>query len=121
VAVLMKPVAARASAGQKFTFTSPVMTVTFDQVRLLADVTPTVAVRGNGYTVTAALPWAVLGVQPRPELKLRGDVGFILSDPSGIFNTARVYWSNKHTNLVNDQPGEAVIKPQGFAEFVLAK
>ena len=121
VAVLMKPVAAGASAGQKFTFTSPVMTVTFDQVRLLADVTPTVAVRGNGYTVTAALPWAVLGVQPRPELRLRGDVGFILSDPSGIFNTARVYWSNKHTNLVNDQPGEAVIKPQGFAEFVLAK
>ena len=97
------------------------MTVTFDQVKLLTDVTPTVAVRGNNYTVTAALPWAILGVQPQPELKLRGDVGFILSDPSGTFNTARVYWSNKNTGLVMDQPGEAMINPQGFGEFVLGK
>ena len=121
VAVLMKPIAPGAPAGEKHNFTSPVMTVTFDQVKLLTDVTPTVAVRGNSYTVTAALPWAIFGVQPQPELKLRGDVGFILSDPAGTHNTARVYWSNKHTNLVNDQPGEAVINPQGFGEFVLAK
>ena len=121
VAVLMKPIAPGAPAGEKHNFTSPVMTVTFDQVKHLTDVTPTVALRGNSYTVTAALPWAILGVQPKPEVKLRGDVGFILSDPAGTYNTARVYWSNKHTNLVNDQPGEAVINPQGFGEFVLAK
>ena len=121
VAMLMKPVAPGAPAADKFNFTSPVMTLTFDQVKLLTDVTPAVTVRGDGYTVTAALPWAVLGVQPTPELKLRGDLGFILSDPSGTVNTARVYWSNKHTNLVNDQPGEALINPQGFGEFVLGK
>ena len=120
-AVLMKPVAPGAPAGDKFNFTSPVMTVTFDQVKLLADVTPNVAVRGDGYTVTAALPWALLGVQPKPEIKLRGDAGFILSDPTGTINAARVYWSNKNTGLVMDQPGEAIINPQAFGEFILGK
>jgi sugar lactone lactonase YvrE len=121
VAVLLKPVAPGAPAADKFTFSSPVMTVAFDQVKLLADVVPEVAVRGDGYTVTAKVPWALLGVQPTPELKLRGDAGFILSDPSGVFNTARVYWSNKHANLVSDQPSEALITPQGFGEFILGK
>lgn len=121
VAVLMKQVAPGAPAADKFNFTSPVMTVTFDQVKLLSDVTPTVALRGNGYTVTAAVPWAVLGVEPKAEKKLRGDAGFILSDPAGAINVARVYWSNKSTNLVNDQPNEAIIQPQGFGEFTLGK
>lgn len=121
VAVLLKPVAPGAPVGEKHNFTSPVMTVTFDQVKLLADVTPQVAVRGNGYTVTATLPWAVLGVTPQAGMKLRGDAGFILSDASGTINAARVYWSNKSTGLVNDQPGEAILQPQGFGEFVLGK
>ena len=70
MAVLLKPVAPVAPAADKFNFTSPVMTVTFDQVKLLTEVTPSVAVRGNGYTVTAALPWALLGVAPKAELML---------------------------------------------------
>ena len=120
VAVLMKPVAPGAPAAERYNFTSPVMTVTFDQVRLLAEVAPEVAIRGNGYTVTAALPWSVLGVTPQAGLKLRGDAGLILSDPSGTIDAARVYWSNKSTGLVNDQPGEAILHPQGFGEFILA-
>jgi hypothetical protein len=48
-------------------------------------------------------------------------MGFILSDPAGTINTARVYWSNKSTGLVNDQPNEALIQPQGFGEFILGK
>ena len=71
--------------------------------------------------VTAALPWSMLGVTPTAGLKLRGDAGFILSDPSGTINAARVYWANKATGLVNDQPSEALIHPQGFGEFVLGK
>ncbi len=121
IAVLMKPVAPGAPAADKHNFTSPVMTVTFDQVKLLTEVAPTVAARDAGYTVTATLPWAILGVEPKAETKLRGDAGFILSDPSGTVNTARVYWSNKNTGLVMDQPGEALLNPQGFGEFILGK
>ena len=121
VAVLMKQVAPGGPASERFTYSSPVMSVTFDQVKLLTDVMPSVAVRGNGYTVTAALPWSVLGVEPGADLTLRGDAGFILSDPAGTINTARVYWSNKSTGLVMDQPGEALINPRGFGEMVLGK
>jgi hypothetical protein len=121
VAVLLKPVAPNAVAGDRFNFSSPVMTVAFDQVKLLADVVPEVAVRSDGYRVTAKLPWATLGVDYAADLKLRGDAGFILSDPSGVSNAARVYWSNQHANLVSDQPSEALITPQGFGEFILGK
>ena len=62
-----------------------------------------------------------LGVDPKAELRLRGDASFILSDPTGTINTARVYWSNKNTGLVMDQPGEAITTPQGFGDFLLAK
>jgi hypothetical protein len=121
VAVLMKPVMPGAPEEEKYTFSSPVMSVTFDQVKLLSDVVPTVAVRGSGYILTAKVPWSVLGVAPKAELKLRGDVGFILSDPSGTINTARVYWSNRNTNLVNDQPSESLVHPQAFGDFILGK
>ena len=45
----------------------------------------------------------------------------VFSDPIGTINTARVYWSNKNTGLVMDQPGEAIITPQGFGELRLAR
>jgi hypothetical protein len=51
------------------------------------------------------------------DLKLRGDVGFILSEPSGTFNAARVYLSIKNTGLVMDQPGEAITTRRGSATF----
>jgi hypothetical protein len=53
---------------------------------------------------------------PAAGAKMAGDVGFILSDADGNINVARVYRANKSTNLVNDQPGEAKIVPNGFAE-----
>ena len=63
------------------------------------------------------VPWSELGMSaPASGAKLSGDVGFILSDPDGMINVARVYRANKSTNLVNDQPGEAKINPQGFCE-----
>jgi hypothetical protein len=61
--------------------------------------------------------WGALGMAaPSSGAKMSGDVGFILSDSDGNINVARVYRANKSTNLVNDQPGEAKIVPNGFAE-----
>ncbi len=37
----------------------------------------------------------------------------------GETNTARVYCSNKNTNLVNDVPGEADLYPNFWTEFIL--
>ncbi|MGI6496189.1 MAG: hypothetical protein ACOX5G_08895 [Kiritimatiellia bacterium] len=117
--VLMKQRAEGAPAGQAFNYTSPVMTVRFDSVTLLADVEPEVKVGDDRVTVTVAVPWTALGmVAPAAGSTLSGDVGFILSDSSGTFNTARVYRANKATGLVNDQPSEASIRPQLFSDVV---
>ena len=73
----------------------------------------------DSFRVTLAVPWALLGMEaPAPGTTLRGDVGVILSDAAGTVNAARVYRSNRHTNLVNDQPGEAVLQPAGWSEVV---
>ena len=42
---------------------------------------------------------------------MRGDLGFISSDEAGTINSARTYWANKDTNLVNDLPQEAWLYP----------
>jgi hypothetical protein len=47
-AVLLKPVAPGAPVSYRHSFSSPVMTVAFEQVRLLSEVVPEVVVRPNG-------------------------------------------------------------------------
>ncbi len=69
------------------------------------------------YRVAAAIPLAAIGLVPTPGMKLRGDVGFISSDAQGLSNTARTYWANPNTNLVNDEPSEAWLYPDTWGEF----
>lgn len=111
-AVLMRQLDPDAPEAERARYHSPVMDVSFDKVVALADAKIDVAVEpGLGYTVEAVLPWASLGMAPEAGRAIRGDVGFILSDDAGTINTARIYWSNSATNLVNDLPGEAKLEP----------
>ena len=74
--------------------------------------------KGSGqYTVDAVMPLSAIGLKPKKGLKLRGDIGFISSDPTGKINSARTYWSNKDTNLVSDLPQESWFYPQSWGEF----
>lgn len=66
--------------------------------------------------MATAPPGRIPGI-PRPENE---QVLRIRSDTAGISNTARACWSNKQSNLVNDQPGEAELNPKGFGRFALA-
>ncbi len=114
--VLMRPRLKGATDG--FKYTSPVQTLPFDSVSCLA-LEPDVQIRDNNVTVTLSVPWTMLGmVTPAVGTELSGDVGFILSNNAGTENAARIYRSNKSTNLVNDQPGEAALKPQGFSGVI---
>ena len=116
VAVLMRPRLQGATDG--FKYTSPVQALPFDSVSCLS-VKPEVQVRENNVTVTLAVPWSMLGMtMPASGTELSGDVGFILSNNAGTENAARIYRANKNTNLVNDQPGEAALKPQGFSGVI---
>ena len=116
--VLMRPRLPSAPATERFSFTSPVQTVVFDSVTRLA-VEPAVEVAGDSVRVTLSVPWTLLGMEaPAHNATLRGDVGFILADGQGTVNAARVYRSNRHTGLVNDQPGEAILQPAGWSDVV---
>jgi len=117
VAVVMKPKDKAAPAGAKKSYTSPVGTKTFERLQVMAAAQVVVKTRAGGYVVEAAVPLADLGLKLAPGVKMRGDLGFISSDAAGRINTARTYWSNKQTNLVNDEPSEAWLYPNMWGEL----
>ncbi|NQT51724.1 hypothetical protein HQ576_06730 [bacterium] len=119
VAVLMKPIDKTAPADAKVAYTSPVGTKAFDRVARLADAKVSGRTGDRWYTVEAAIPWSALGVVPEAGMTLRGDVGVISSDADGRTNTARTYWANPATNLVNDEPLEAWLYPHTWGQWTL--
>ena len=87
-------------------FSSPWRTITLDCVTDVSGKIELGAADGN-YEI--AVPLALLGLEPRPGLEIRGDVG-ILRGQGGV-TTQRVYWSNKATAIVADVPSEAELRP----------
>jgi len=111
-------------------FSSPWRTIYFDRVTRAVPIrAATVTERpvrrgeplphGRGSDVEAAIPWRVLGFQPQPGLKLRGDFGVLCADSGGTATIARHYWSSQATGLVNDVPGEADLTPSLWGELQL--
>lgn len=115
--VLMAPVDPAAPADQRVRFSSPVGIKVFDRVLVLPDAIIKVKIEGGRYVVAAAVPLHQLRLVPRPGLVLRGDLGFISSDAAGQIDTARTYWSNPASNLVNDLPLEAWLYPDTWSEL----
>ena len=96
-------------------FSSPVSTVSFDEVR---DVSAQVQLAGSDGNYEFSIPLSVLGLNPRVGETLSGDIGILRGD--GFETTSRTYWSNKATSIVADLPSEAQLTPQlwGKLEFV---
>jgi sugar lactone lactonase YvrE len=99
-------------AGDPVPFTS-FRTVTMAEVVKVPDV-ELAGAQGN---FELAVPLAALGLQPKPGLRLRGDIGILRGN--GGLTAQRLYWQNKATGLVSDVPGEAELTPQlwGWWEF----
>jgi hypothetical protein len=117
VVVLLAPSDKTAPAGASKSYTSPVGTKQFDRVEVIEAARVTAITEADRYRVEAAIPLAALGITPQAGLALRGDLGFISSDATGLINTARTYWSNPHTNLVNDEPLEAWLYPSTWGQL----
>ena len=116
--VLMRPKKAGAASEEAYTYSSPVQSAPFDSVVRL-DVQPDIRVRERDVRVQLSIAWSDLGLEaPASGAAWRGDVGLIVSDAAGTVDIARVYRANKHTNLVNDQPGEALLQPVGWSGVV---
>jgi hypothetical protein len=119
IAVLNQKVAPNAAPNEKFDFSSPWRTITFDRVVTLKDVSMASGPINGGIFVEAAIPWSTLGVTPRSGLTLKADVGALFGDTGGTMTNARHYWSNKATGLVNDVPGEADLSPNLWGTWTL--
>ena len=76
-------------------------------------------VEDRGYVVQAAIPWTVIGVQPRKGLVLRADFGATHGDPGGTRTRLRTYWNNQHTGLVDDAVFELQMEPCNWGEIDL--
>jgi hypothetical protein len=117
-AVLMMPVDPTAPKELGKNYTTG-WTKHFDRVEILSNAKVAVKVEAKRYFVDASIPLANLGLTLKPGTTLRGDVGFISSDAMGINNTARTYWANQATNLVNDEPLEAWLYPNSWGEITV--
>jgi sugar lactone lactonase YvrE len=117
VVVRMAPVDKTAPAELHVRFQSPVGPKAFDRVEVLGEARVAVKVDERAYTVEAAIPLAAIGLTPQSGAAVLGDAGFISSDAAGMINTARTYWANSATNLVNDLPLESWLSPASWGAF----
>jgi hypothetical protein len=101
--------------------TKPVqMMLTYiDDVRKLPEATPVIRRQADGYTLTAVIPLASLGLGTLPR-ELRGDVGIIYGDATGRNRDQRLYHFNKHTDMVSDLTTEAKLNPDKWGLIVTA-
>ena len=106
------------AAEQRVHFTSPVGETWVDQIKQLTDAQVGFSTDGNGYEVTAAIPWADLGVDaPKLGSHIKGDMGILQSDQNGVQTVGRLYWSGKSQTVTADLPSEARLAPPLWGEF----
>ena len=113
-AVLYRPVAP-GTKTEKVAFSSPWRTINFDSVEDISDKVQLVTDGKGNYEIS--VPLDVLGLVPKPGMRIKGDIGVLRGD--GTQTVARTYWSNKSTSIVSDVPSEAELTPGvwGIWEF----
>jgi len=114
-ALVYRPVAPGTPAEQRVPFSSPSRTFVFDKVE---DVSARVKLATDGKgNFEVSVPLSVLGLEPKPGAKIRGDIGVLRGN--GVQTLSRNYWSNKATGIVSDIPSEAELVPSlwGIWEF----
>ena len=118
-AVLYRPVAEQ--KHPKIFGSGVVKEYRVDSVEVLESARITVAKRGGGYVVEAAIPLAALGLKPADGLNLRGDFGATFGDPAGQRTRLRSYWSNQHTGITDDAVFELMLEPKNWGELLFKK
>ena len=102
-------------------FSSPWRTEWIDRVASIPEAKIEITRAGQSYCLEAAVPLAVIHLDPHRLATTTGDVGRVLSDQTGSAAAARVYWANKNTNIMSDLPSEAALQPNMWGMFVFQK
>ena len=102
-------------------FASPVSSVTLDYVAPLPEVKAALAPAAGGYAAELAIPWSVLGIEPKAGLELPFDVQVILSDAGGSVNAFNAWWHSRSAEsaCTVDLPTEAKLYPAHWGKLVL--
>ncbi len=111
-AMLYRAVVPGTLDSAKIPFSSPWRTITFDQV---ADISSQVRFAEKDGNFEFSVPLTVLGINPKPGLRLKGDIGVLRGN--AVQTTARVYWGNKATSITSDVPSEAFLAPGLWGNF----
>jgi hypothetical protein len=104
-AVLMEQFHA-GGAVAPFTYESPIGRVVFDRVE---EVNRSVRLAQANGVYEAAIPLALLGLDPATTVQTQGDLGVRLGN--GSDTQARFYWHNKTQTTTSDLPSEARLEP----------
>jgi len=91
----------------KVPFTAPWHGITMDRVDDVSDQVELASDGSGNYEI--AVPLSVLGLDPKPGMSIKGDIGILRGD--GKQTIQRVYWTNKATAIVSDVPSEAELTP----------
>lgn len=111
LSVLYQPVARGAGKDEGWrTFTQAAGETLFDRVVRLQGVEVARVGEGETWTAEAAIPLVMLGLQPKPGLRLRFDWGVITS-ADGFQPKSRIYWSNKTATGTSDESVESRLEP----------
>ncbi|HEY8665385.1 MAG TPA: hypothetical protein VIL86_01910 [Tepidisphaeraceae bacterium] len=92
--------------GQAVIYRSPVREFRAPVVEKL-ELSPQIGRGTDWYTVELAIPWKMLGIEPKPGLRIPAELGVMRSDPTGTKTASRAYWNNDKAAVVSDVPTEA--------------
>jgi hypothetical protein len=106
-AILYRPVAQK---GQGGTFHSSWRELTFGAIEDVGERLQLASVKGE---YELSLPLAALGIQPKPGMELRGDVGVVIpvEDWREAKYMHRVFWHDTSVRHIADVVGEAMLRP----------
>ncbi len=94
-------------------FTSPVKTITLDQVQDVSDQVQLTSANGD---YAFSIPLATLTLKPQAGQKIKADMGILRGN--GVQTVQRVYWNNKATSITSDVPSEAELTPQLWGDWI---
>ncbi len=110
VAVVYRP---NSTVAKPYAFASPVSTFVMAYVSPLPEVKVAFTLIEEGYAAGVAIPWKVLGYQPKDGFEFPFDAQVIFSDPSGTKNVATAWWRSLGNGpaCTVDLPTEAHLYP----------
>lgn len=107
--------------GKPFVFKSPTGTESFDRIEILNNVALDYRPTPSGFTAQVTVPLSVLGLGPKPGMRLRLDLGYLFGNEKGTQSAARAYWCNNSfsANVTYDIPNESRLEPAEWGEAVV--